>query len=114
MPGLIAGFTHVQRGRSAYRGALRVTPKSVPRWTCACAPDHLTAAGAVKCAEAELERRGQGGREVFTLLRCKPCDRWLADGPGPVACPWCSVPLERVKLAVLGRGAAVDPGRRKH
>lgn len=103
MPKLIAGFTHVQRGTAAYRGALRVTPSAVPAWTCPCAPVHLTAEKARMCADAELARREQGGREVFTLLYCRPCDRWWPAGSAE-ACPVCTVPLERVKLAVLERG----------
>lgn len=119
MTDLIAGYVHVRRGTSAYKGALRATPKSAPRWTCACAPVHLTAEKARACAEAELERRTQGAGQVFTLLHCGPCSEavgssWWDDVPGLAACPRCGVPLERLKLAVTGRGPAVDPGNGKH
>jgi hypothetical protein len=110
---LIAGFTSVQRGAARYRGALRVTPKSVPRWTCQCMPDHPTPAEARKCADAELARREAGGREVFTLRRCEPCDRWWPAGPG-AACPACSVPMEGVKLIVLERTRLLDQQHRSH
>ncbi len=102
MPKLVAGFTHVRRGTARYRGVLRVTAKAVPAWTCSCRPDHMTPESARLCADTELERRTQGGREVISLRRCEPCDRWWPDGPGP-ACPVCSVPSERVKLVVLER-----------
>ena len=82
MPKLIAGFAHVQRGTAHYRGVLRVTAKSAPRWYCPCVPDHPTPETARKCADAELWRREQGGREVIVLRRCGPCDRWWPDGPG--------------------------------
>lgn len=97
---LLAGFTHVNRGTADYKGVLRATAKSAPAWT--CAHNHLTAEAARRCADFELESRKQGSREVFTLRRCEPCDRWHPDGPGS-ACPVCSVPMERVKLAVLER-----------
>jgi hypothetical protein len=110
---LIAGFTHVQRGRAAYRGVLRVTQKSAPAWTCRCPQPHLTAEAARSCADAELYAREQGGREVISLRRCEPCDRWWPDGPAS-ACPVCSVPMERVKLVVLERTRVLDQGNRKH
>jgi hypothetical protein len=106
---LIAGFTHVQRGTAHYRGVLRVTPKAVPSWTCPCVPSHLTAEAAVRCARSELERRQQGGRQVFVLLHCERCSEaggscWWDDVPGrSLPCPRCGVPLLRLKLAVLER-----------
>lgn len=100
---LIAGYAHVRRGTAHYKGALRVTPKSVPRWL--CEHDHPTPGKARLCADLELDRREQGGREVIALRRCEPCDRWWPDGAG-AACPACSVPLARVKLAVLDRRPA--------
>lgn len=118
---LIAGYTHVQRGRAAYRGALRATPKSAPRWTCACAPVHLTAEKARACAAAELERRVQGGQDVLTLLHCRPCaegggSAWWEDVPAAesLACPRCGAPLRRLKLVVVGSAPAVDEGSGKH
>jgi hypothetical protein len=102
VPKLLPGFTRIRPGAAHYKGALRVTPKAVPDWT--CAHDHFSPAVARMCAEAELERREQGGRQVFFLLRCEPCDRWWTNGVSPAGCPVCSVPLERVKLAVLERG----------
>ena len=113
MPKLIAGFAHVQRGTAHYRGVLRVTAKSAPRWYCPCVPDHPTPETARKCADAELWRREQGGREVIVLRRCGPCDRWWPDGPG-AACPVCAVPVERVKLVGLERARALDQGQGKH
>jgi len=113
VPKLIAGFAHVHRGTAHYRGALRVTQKSLPRWTCSCVPDHPTPEAARKCADGELWRREQGGREVVALRRCAPCDRWYPDGPG-AACPECSVPMERVKLVVLERGPVLDQRNGKH
>jgi hypothetical protein len=100
---LVAGYAHVRRGASAYAGVLRQGFNGPKRWTCSCRPVHLTASGAVACATAELERRRQGSREVFALRRCGPCDRWYPDGDG-AACPACSVPMERVRVAVLERG----------
>ena len=107
---LIAGFTRRSGGRASYAGALRATPKGVPAWLCkGPGHDHLTPGIARKCAEQELERRKQGIREVFELLHCEPEDRWFADARGVTACPSCSVPLERVKVAVLERSPVVDP-----
>jgi hypothetical protein len=100
VPKLVAGFAYIRRGSARYKGALRVSAKAVPAWT--CEHDHITPESARLCADTELEKRTQGGREVITLRRCGPCDRWWPDGPGQV-CPACSVPLERVKLAVLER-----------
>jgi hypothetical protein len=98
--GLVASYMRLRAGTASFRGVLRATPDSAPRWT--CPDDHLSTASARRCAEAELERRNQGGREVFTLRRCGPCDAWYPDGPGS-PCPVCSVPMERVKLVVLER-----------
>jgi hypothetical protein len=106
MQRLIAGFSSVQRGRAAYRGALRPTAKSLPVWTCTCTPVHLTPGGARECADVELERRKRSAGVVFTLLHCKPCASWRADSRLVTSCPRCGVPLERVKLAVLERGPA--------
>jgi hypothetical protein len=97
---LIAGFTHVKRGTSDYRGVLRATAKSAPAWT--CAHSHLTPEAARRCADFERKRRTEGEREVISLRRCEPCDRWWPDGD-TAACPVCSVPMEKVKLVVLER-----------
>lgn len=112
MPKLIAGFTHVHRGAANYKGALRATPSAVPAWT--CMHSHLSPEAARRCAAFELERREQGGREVVDLLRCEPCDRWWPDTDGSLACPRCSVPLERVTLVVLERSRVLAPGNGKH
>ena len=116
MADLAAGFTRA-RGPAGkllpgWQGVLRRTPHSQPSWQ--CAHQHMASPSAVRCAAAELERRTQGEAEVFTLLRCAPCDGWLPDA-GESACPRCGVPLERVKLAVLGRsGGTLTPASGKH
>lgn len=107
MGGLLAGYTRHRAGKAEYAGALRRRPGSDPVWECSCRPVHLTAARATACAAAELDRRTQGAREVFTLLRCDPCGAWYGEQRGMTACPRCEVPLEAVKVAVLGRGPAV-------
>jgi hypothetical protein len=108
--GLIAGYTGAYEGALllGWYGALRRTPKSKPVWTCAVLRhEHASATSARRCAEAELERRRQGQGAVITLLRCKPCDRWLpAVDVVPPGCPVCGVPLERVKLVVAERAPA--------
>lgn len=104
MAGLVAGYTRdTAAGRLSYHGALRRDRKSAPLW--ACLHDHLVVTSAQRCAEAELERREQGQGQVFSLLTCAPCGRWWADARVS-ACPLCSVPLQRVKLAVLESGPA--------
>lgn len=119
MPKLVAGFAHIRRGTARYRGALRVTAKAVPAWT--CGHDHMTPESARLCADAELERRSQGGREVIVLLHCGRCagggaSSWWDDVPGEekLACPRCGVLLRRLKLVVVGGGTAVDEGNGKH
>jgi hypothetical protein len=117
---LTAGWTSFTEGAArAYRGALRRTPGSTPSWVCKCPRPHLAAPTARACAAAELERRQQAEREVFTLLYCKPCDEagysaWWADANGTAFCVRCGCSLERVKLVVLERTPAVDAGNRKH
>jgi hypothetical protein len=104
---LVAGYAHRRRGVSSYVGVLKQDRKSAPVW--ACTHDHLTTVKAAQCAEAELERRAQGGREVFELLHCTPCSKWWSPEeagttpPGGTECPRCGVPLEMLKLAVLER-----------
>lgn len=111
-PELKAGYGHKSRGVAAYVGVLRPYPTAKAVWTCACSPVHLTPVQAVWCATAELARRTQGEREVFTLLFCEPCGRWWTQGQAaayPRApedrghCPRCGYGLERVKLVVLER-----------
>lgn len=103
---LIPGYMHRRRGVASYRGALREKPKGEPVWT--CNDDHLVSSAAVRCAEAEKDRRVQGGREVMVLLHCKPCSLYFGE-PGWEAsdtfghCPYCDVPLDWVKVAVLER-----------
>jgi len=121
---LIAGYKVIEYPRhatAAYRGVLRRTPGSRPSWSCSCPSPHLSPVTARGCAERELERRGQGSREVFTLLHCKRCaegggSSWWDDVPGEegLKCPRCGVPLERLKLVVVGSAPAVDGGNRKH
>lgn len=98
---LYAGYTGIRdKATAGYAGALRRNPRSSPVWT--CRHTHKSPVTAHTCAEAELERRVQGEREVIVLRRCEPCDRWWPDGDG-AGCPVCSVPMERVKLVVLER-----------
>jgi hypothetical protein len=96
---LVPGFT---RGpRSSYRGALRDNPRNNPEWI--CTHEHLLPAAARRCAQGERERRMQGASEVLELSHCKPCATWWEGLPSAV-CPWCDVPVERVKVIVLERG----------
>lgn len=99
---LRAGYAQPMRGRAQYSGVLRRTP-SLTSWT--CVHDHVTAHSAKRCAEAELTRRLEGAREVFTLLWCGPCRQWWTpDQAGPPGrCLRCDVPAESVKLVVLER-----------
>jgi len=108
VPELIPGYEHVRRGTAAYRGTLRQTPRGAPVWRCGCPAPHLNTITARRCAEQEMERRRQGGRQVLALLRCDPCERWYPDDPVPgvTLCPRCGVRLERLKVAVLERGPA--------
>jgi hypothetical protein len=108
--GLVAGYAYRGRGTASYVGVLREDPRSRKKPAWSCPHDHLVATSAVLCADAELDRRVQAGRAVFWLLHCVPCERWWPDGAGP-PCPLCGVPLERLKLAVLERGPAVDAGK---
>lgn len=103
---LVAGYEHVRRGTAAYRGVLRPATGGTPVWRCRCEPVHLNTITARRCAEKELDRRRQGGRQVFELLRCEPCGRWFAAVPRAPACPVCGVPLQRLKVLVLERGPA--------
>jgi hypothetical protein len=100
-PRLLPGYAHWKRGTASYRGKLHTGPKALPEWL--CEHDHVTTASALRCAEAELEQRRQGGRQVFSLLRCESCERWWDDARGVTACPACSVPMARVKVLVLER-----------
>lgn len=100
---LVAGFVHLRRGAAYYKGALRTAPGRPPVWT--CEHTHYSPTPAKLCAEGELYRRGQAGREVFELLHCTPCWSWYGNEPGRL-CPRCGVPLERLKLLVLERAAA--------
>jgi hypothetical protein len=110
---LTAGYREVQlRAGRGFQGVLRRTPGSKPAWTCRH-DDHLSTVSARACAQAELTRRVQGRGEVFTLLHCGRCaegggSSWWDDVPdsGPLACPRCGVPLERMKLVVTERGPA--------
>jgi hypothetical protein len=96
------GFSHVQKGVAAYVGVLRPGPASPAAWS--CRHSHLTPAQAKWCATAELARRTQGARDVFTLLWCEPCGQWWTPAQAEEgACPRCGVPPEAVKLVVLER-----------
>jgi hypothetical protein len=114
------------KGVAAYAGVLRDGRRVT--WQCTGQPGHrlhLIPAQAQQCAEAELERRLQGAQEVLRALYCKPCGvfwdlgwlsryrpaeppehdigHWLARG----ACPRCTGPADRVKIAVLERQEAM-------
>jgi hypothetical protein len=107
---LTPGYVHLNRGTAAYMGVLRLqASRARPAWT--CGHSHGVPVAARRCAEAELERREQGSREVFTLRRCEPCDRWWPDGDGAL-CPHCGVPAARLRLVALER--VLDPGNRRH
>ena len=97
------GYAHRKMGVASYAGALRTDPHAKPVWT--CDDDHKAPYTARLCAEGELERRKQAGRAVLVLLNCKVCETWWSNSAA-IACPRCSVPLDRVKMAVLERGAA--------
>lgn len=111
MPDLSAGYIGIKAATGGWHGALRRGRRARPEWTCQHV--HASPATAKPCAEAELERRTQGERQVFALRRCGPCDAWWPDGDG-VPCPACSVPMERVTLVVLERTRLLDPGNGKH
>lgn len=105
---LIPGYVHRRRGTASYRGALREKPKGEPVWT--CSDDHLVSSSAVRCAEAEKDRRVEGAKEVMLLLHCEPCNLYFGEEGWEASdlhgeCPYCSVPLSCVKVAVLERSA---------
>lgn len=101
---LAAGFVHVRRGAAYYKGALRTAPGRPPVWT--CDHTHYSPTVAKLCAQGELDRRTQAGREVFELLHCVPCGTWVRHSDEYPFCARCSVPLQRLKLLVLERSAA--------
>lgn len=101
---LVAGFVHVRRGAAYYKGALRAAPGRPPVWT--CEHTHYSPTVAKLCAQGELDRHVQAGREVFELLHCVPCGAWHAGDGETHACPDCGVPLQRLKVLVLERSAA--------
>lgn len=116
---LVAGYVGIKGAAGGWHGALRPGPRARPTWTCAHV--HASPVTARPCAEAELERRVQGRKEVFRLLRCKPCSEagascWWddVDGDEVPPCPRCGVPLRRLKLMVVGSPGAVDEGNGKH
>lgn len=105
---LLAGYSHRSKGVASYRGALRVKPKDPPVWT--CGHDHVVAPAAVRCAEAEKDRRVQGAKAVMLLLYCEPCDIYLGEKGWHASdlagdCPYCEVPLGCVKVMVLERSS---------
>jgi hypothetical protein len=110
--GLYVGYRRLRPGKASYTGVIRDARRLVV-WH--CAHDHATPDIGRRCAEAELERRRQGGREVFDLFHCDPCETWWTRaqaeartgrrlGPHFVkGCPRCDVPLEAVRVQVLER-----------
>ena len=103
---LIAGYAHRRMGVASYRGVLRETRKGEPVWS--CKDDHLVAPAAVRCAEAEKERRVQAAQEVLLLLYCGPCDLYFGENGWQATdqigeCPYCDVPLGTAKVIVLER-----------
>jgi hypothetical protein len=106
---LTPGYAHARgKGVVAYLGVLRDLGREV--WRCTHKP-HLVATVAVRCAEAELERRRQGSRLVLVLLHCPSCDIYF----GPQArggedstghCSLCVVPLTPVKVMILDPGGS--------
>jgi rubrerythrin len=101
---LVAGFVHVRRGAAYYKGALRTAPGRPAVWT--CEHTHYSPMPAKLCAQGELYRRGQAGREVFELLHCVPCAAWHGADGQTWACPACGVPRQRLKVLVLERAPA--------
>lgn len=100
--GLRPGYRHLRRGSAQYAAVLR--DKAARKIVWACADSHVTTVQALWCANGELARRTQAGREVFTLRWCAPCGRWWTPSQAASGlCPRCDVPLEAVKLVVLER-----------
>lgn len=105
---LLPGYAHRHKGTSSYRGALRVTRRDPPVWT--CTHDHFSPPVARRCAEAEKDRRVQAAKEVLQLLHCMPCDLYFGENGREASdrlgeCPYCDVPLGVVKVMVLERSA---------
>jgi hypothetical protein len=97
------------RGVAFYAGVLR-TDNRARREAWRCTHEHAVASSAVRCAEAELERRTQGTLAVLKLQHCDPCALYYAPGAAAIPgwgqfidqgrCPRCLVPLKGVE-AVL-------------
>jgi len=108
---LLAGYAYPKgKGVTVVAGVLRAGRTEV--WRCTSQPGHRPHPApslAVRCAEAEAERRRQGAQAVLWLAHCVPCgaywDLGPAGKPGGV-CPRCAVPYDRVRVAVLERQEA--------
>jgi hypothetical protein len=123
---LAVGYAYPKgKGVTIVVGVLRDGKREV--WRCSQLPGHrahLIPTLATQCAGAELERRRQGAKEVLWLAHCEPCqafwDLGLVAGvpvhghePGDSAydllrgiCPVCTVPFDRVRVAILERQEA--------
>jgi hypothetical protein len=120
---LTAGYSYPQgKGVAKVIGVLRDGDRVA--WRCTSRPGHRVHAIpslATRCAQAELERRLQGARDVLWAGQCEPCGVYwdlsraaAAKMDGEMGmddasylmrgwCPRCQVPFERVRLAVLER-----------
>jgi hypothetical protein len=102
---LRAGYTHNHLGKLSYAGALRTADSRPPVWS--CPHDHLVPVAAKRCAEAELDRRREGAKQVLTLLHCEEDGLWYDPRVGPDVnwrpgmCPRCGVPMLREKVLII-------------
>jgi hypothetical protein len=112
---LTPGYVFASRSLGTARGVLRDGTRVV--WKCDALPGHRPHAiprQAEQCAQAERERRVQGGREVIELYRCVPCGVfWDPVPPGgglravlAGQCPICGGPVTWYKVVVLEQGKA--------
>jgi hypothetical protein len=111
---LTPGYAFADRNKGTAWGVLRDGERVV--WRCSDLPGHrvhLVPTRARQCAEAEQERRVQGGREVVELFRCEPCGIFWDRVPAGDAlrrllaglCPSCSGPVAWVKVVIIERSA---------
>jgi hypothetical protein len=111
---LRAGYATIKaRGAGHFAGALRLGEKIVWRCDETQRHDHIGTALAIRCAEAELDRRRQGAREVLTLLHCPAENIWWDPALGAMEqalddgrCPRCFTECVREKVFVLEREPA--------
>jgi hypothetical protein len=111
---LRAGYATIKaRGPGHFAGALRLGERVAWRCDEKLRHDHIGTALAITCAEAELQRRRAGAREVFVLLHCEDEGLWwdpalgaAEESPGDGRCPRCYKPLIREKVFVLEREPA--------